>query len=413
MSTSTIEHPSPSPSSSSHPIPPTWHPDSRDSIRGESCGFDALDMQARLLAGACRTAARTRTEGPLLQQLAHNGRLLLEAYRRIAGAVGDNLTLTPDAEWLLDNFYIVEEVLREVRHDLPRGYYKKLPKLATSALTGYPRVYALALALIAHTDSNLDDAHITRFVQAFQMIAPLTIGELWAVPTMLRLGLLENLCRLSEHMLCVWDERRRAEAWVQPLLQPDGAILSNPPEHPSDVFVVRALEVLRQEGRPAALEQVEDYLTRRGLNVNDIVRRENQRQAVNQVSVGNCMTSLRLLSALDWNVFFERTNLVEPMLRQDPAGAYAKQDFATRDRYRQVIEKLARGSRVEEVEVARRVVQRRAATICRAITSAITLSGRGRHSSNMSLVIVPASANVCSMSSSSIRTRFTSVRSPC
>jgi cyclic beta-1,2-glucan synthetase len=291
--------------------------------------------------------------------------MLLEAYRRIAEAAAKNYPLSPDAEWLLDNFYIVEEVLREVRHDLPRGYYRKLPKLAGSSLTGYPRVYALALALIAHTDSNLDDAHITRFVQSFQTVAPLTIGELWAVPTMLRLGLLENLCRMSEHMLRVWDERRRAESWVQPLLRAGAArqgeeppSVGDPSAYPSDAFVVRSLEVLRQEGRPAALEQVEEYLSRRGIDVNEIVRRENHRQAVNQVSVGNCMTSLRLLSALDWNVFFERTNLVEPMLRQDPAGAYAKQDFATRDRYRQIVEKLARRSGVEEVEVAKRVVQR-------------------------------------------------------
>ncbi|HEY7426013.1 MAG TPA: glucoamylase family protein, partial [Gemmataceae bacterium] len=363
---STEQTPSTSSSPSApHPILPAWHPDSRESIRGESCGLDALDLQARLLAGACRTAAHSRTEGPLLQQLARNGRLLVEAYHRIAKAASDNLTLTPDAEWLLDNFYIVEEVLREIRHDLPRGYYKKLPKLAASALAGYPRVYALALALIAHTDSNLDDAHITRFVQSFQTVAPLTIGELWAVPPMLRLGLLENLGRMAEHMLRVWDERRRAEAWVAPLLQAEGTqpgdqrpSLANTPDHPSDPFVVRALEVLRQEGRPAALEQVEEHLARRGLDVNEIVRRENQRQAVKQVSVGNCMTSLRLLSALDWNVFFERTNLVEPMLRQDPAGAYARQAFATRDRYRQIVEKLARGSGVEEVEVAQRVVQR-------------------------------------------------------
>jgi cyclic beta-1,2-glucan synthetase len=330
-------------------------------------------MQARLLAGACRTAAHTPSEGPLLQQLARNGRLLVEAYRHIAAAAGQSRTLTPDAEWLLDNFYIVEEVLREVRQDLPRGYYKKLPKLATSSLAGYPRVYALALALISNTDSNLDDAHITHFVQAFQTVAPLTIGELWAVPTMLRLGLLENLGRLSEHMLRVWEERRRAEAWVRPMVSGEQGGVHAPREadprredatplanglRTSDAFVVRALEVLRQEGRPAALEQVEAYFTRRGLNINDIVRRENQRQAVNQVSVGNCMTSLRLLSALDWNVFFERTNLVEPMLRQDPAGAYAKQDFPTRDRYRQIVEKLARGTGLEEREIARRVVQR-------------------------------------------------------
>ncbi len=351
----------------SHPIPATWHSDNRDCIRGESCGLDALDMHARLLAGACRTAGRTPSEGPLLQQLARNGRLLVEAYRRIAATAAGLLpqsgttseALTPGAEWLLDNFYIVEEVLREVRRDLPKGYYKKLPKLASSPLVGYPRVYALAMSLIAHTDSNLDEAHITRFVQTFQTIVPLTIGELWAVPTMLRLGLLENLGRLSEHMLHVWNERRRAEEWVRPFLhQPEVQARDQAPDHPSDAFILRALEVMRQEGRPAALAKVEEQFRRRGLDVAEIVRRENQRQAVNQVSVANCMTSLRLLSALDWNDFFERTNLVEPMLRQDPSGAYAKQDFATRDRYRQVVEKLARGTDSEEVEIARRVVQR-------------------------------------------------------
>jgi len=359
------------PASSPHAIPANWHSDSRDFIRGESCGFEALDLQARLLAEACRTAERRTSEGPLLQHLERNGRLLVKAYRHIAAAaaasasissqtLGVGFSLTPDAEWLLDNFYIVEDVLREVRRDLPKGYYKKLPKLATSALAGYPRVYALALALISHTDSNLDEVHVTRFVQVFQTVAPLTIGELWAVPTMLRLGLLENLGRLSEHMLRVWNERRRAEEWVLSILGSQSQSLreDGPQNLESDAFVVRALEMLRQHGRPAVLSEVEEHFKRRGLNVPEIVRRENQRQAVNQVSVANCMTSLRLLSALDWNVFFERTNLVEPMLRQDPAGAYAKQDFATRDRYRQVIEKLARGTGLEEAEVARRVVHR-------------------------------------------------------
>ncbi len=356
-------------SPSSDPIPAHWHADSRACIRGEPCGLEALEIQARVLAGACRTAERTISEGPLLQQLERNGRLLVDTYRRIAAAAAQSAgaRLTSDAEWLLDNFYIVEDVLREVRRDLPHGYYKKLPKLANSALAGYPRVYALALALIAHTDSNLDEAHIARFVQAFQTVAPLTIGELWAVPTMLRLGLLENLGRLSEQMLRVWDDRRRAEEWVNSILNSElqarreGRTLNvelRKPYSESDAFIVRALEMLRQEGRPAVLAQVEGHFARRGLNVPDIVRRENQRQAVNQVTIANCMTSLRLLSALDWNVFFERTNLVEPMLRQDPAGAYAKQDFATRDRYRQVIEKLAWGTGLEEVEIARRVVAR-------------------------------------------------------
>ena len=118
----------------------------------------------------------------------------------------------------VDNFYIVEDVLREVKHDLPRGYYTQLPRLVHGCLAGYPRVYALALALVAHTDSSLDETHLLRFVQAYQAITPLTIGELWAVPTMLRLALIENLRRLAEQMLRAREDRRHAEGWVDRFL---------------------------------------------------------------------------------------------------------------------------------------------------------------------------------------------------
>src|SRR5262249_32164163 len=157
-------------------------------------------------------------KGLLLRRLRDNAATLALAHRRITEAAARRETLSPDAEWLSDNYYVIEEVLREVQHDLPRGYYRELPKLVDDLLAGYPRVYALALALIAHTDSSPDEAHITRFVQAYQTVTPLTTGELWAVPIMLRLGLLENLRRLAEHMLAAWDERDRAEAWAAPLV---------------------------------------------------------------------------------------------------------------------------------------------------------------------------------------------------
>ena len=103
-------------------------------------------------------------------------------------------TVTPDAEWLLDNYHIIEDTLREVRQDLPRGYYKELPKLAGGRFRGLPRVYELAFELVAHTDSSLDETNLTRFVEAYQQVTPLTIGELWAVPIkVLRVVLVDNL----------------------------------------------------------------------------------------------------------------------------------------------------------------------------------------------------------------------------
>jgi cyclic beta-1,2-glucan synthetase len=348
------------------PAPPRavapWVRDGRAPVRAELYGLESLEAEARALAAAGRHAVHGRAGSPLLARLAANQRVLIGTHQRIGAAVRGGEPLTSDAEWLLDNFYIIEEVLREIRHDLPRSYYRELPKLADGPFAGYPRVYALALALIAHTDSSLDEDHIARSVQAYQSVTPLTIGELWAVPTMLRLGLLENLRRLAEQMLDRWGEHARAEIWVEPLRARMAAGGANgyalaPLPATSDALVVRALQVVRDAGPPEAFEYLKTFLAARGIQAAEVVRRANQHQAVNQVSVGNCVTSLRLLGVLDWAAFVERTNLVDPLLRQDPAGAYPRQDFATRDRYRQAIEKLAKHARFTEVEIARRALE--------------------------------------------------------
>ena len=242
--------------------PPINHlfisPHGEELIRGELHGMEYLEAHARQLAAACTLAAPTGPVRPLLRRFADNGQVLVRAYREITQATRRQEAITPDTEWLLDNFYIVEDVLREVKHDLPRGYYTKLPRLAHGPMAAYPRVYALALALVAHTDSSLDDVHVLRFVQAYQTVAPLTIGELWAVPTMLRLALIENLRRLAEQMLRAWEDRRHAESWAGhnlPVPSPSAepavngqppAFCSGAPPRLSDPFTVHLLEALRR-----------------------------------------------------------------------------------------------------------------------------------------------------------------------
>ena len=193
-------------------------PHSPGPIRAELFGLERLEEHARRLAAVCTLAPARRANSPLLRRFAENGRFLVRAHERIVEGGQRDEDRGLAAEWLLDNFHIVEEVLREVQKDLPSGYDEELPKLAVEPARGYPRVHALALALVAHNDSELDEARIVHYVQAFQEVAPLTIGELWALPTMLRLVLLENLSRLAEQMLWSWDERKRAERWAADLL---------------------------------------------------------------------------------------------------------------------------------------------------------------------------------------------------
>jgi cyclic beta-1,2-glucan synthetase len=328
-------------------------------IRGELFGPDHLEAHARNLAASC--PARTEAGRPLFRLLQDNSRVLTEAYRAISLASREGEPLGQDAEWLLDNFHIIADAVAEVRTDLPRGFYRLLPKLTTGPLAGFPRIYAVAIELIAHSDSFLDENHLKLFVSAFQTVAPLTVGELWAFPIMLRLCLVDNLRRLADHIVQYRVHRRRAHDWLaknagmartQPG-PPDFALEEIHPDWRS-CYVTHLHEALHENKVDLAdgAESLEQCLCRHSWRSEEMLQQERRRQAVNQVSIGNCVTSLRLLAALDWQRFFEQTSHLEARLSADPAGVYARQDFATRDAYRKIVERLARGAQVDELAVA-------------------------------------------------------------
>jgi len=158
-------------------------------IRAELFSIERLEQHAESLAAAQPVTTRPKIGRRLAARLRENGRVLLDAYRAIADAIREERAITPAAEWLVDNFHVVEEQIREVRDDLPRGFYRQLPKLADGPLEGYPRVFGIAWAFVAHTDSRFDPQMLGKFVQAYQRVQPLTIGELWAVAITLRIVL--------------------------------------------------------------------------------------------------------------------------------------------------------------------------------------------------------------------------------
>jgi cyclic beta-1,2-glucan synthetase len=315
--------------------------------------LDSLDERAALLARSHSLATRQAAR-PLLPRLREQGRILRRTHETIARTVARGETLTPDGEWLLDNFYVIEQVLSEVHTDLPRNFYRELPVLADGPQAGLPRCYGLALGLLAATNGVLEERMLFAFVSGYQRESPLTIGELWAFPTLLRIALVEHLATLARGMLSVRAEYDRARAWVQ-----SRHGLATLPDSPSDAFLVGLLRALREpsEHRAEKVEAVQALLASLGCEAAELYRREHQRQAGNQVAIGACITSLRLLGVLDWARFVEHTSLVETILRTEPTGDYARQDFATRDAHRRAIERLARGSGRTEVEIARAAVE--------------------------------------------------------
>ena len=195
-----------------------WRPsaafqhESEEPIRAEVFSVERLEQHAETLAAAQRVTRRTVRGRPVARRVRENGQVLLAAYRAIAAAVREERAITPAAEWLVDNFHVVEDQIREIRDDLPRRFYRQLPKNAEGHLEGYPRVLGVAWAFVAHTDSRFDPQTLSRFVRAYQRVQPLTIGELWAVAITLRIVLVENLRRAAEIIVSSRAARGEADA---------------------------------------------------------------------------------------------------------------------------------------------------------------------------------------------------------
>ncbi|HEX7023532.1 MAG TPA: hypothetical protein VF187_01835, partial [Gemmatimonadales bacterium] len=337
-------------------------------LRSELFSREQMEQHGRRLAASHRVAPGPAPD-QLLSRLAENESLLLEALELLTESAKADHRIAPAGEWLLDNFYLIEEQIRTAKRHLPKGYSRELPVLLAGPSAGLPRVYDIALETIAHGDGRVDPESLNGFVAAYQTVAKLTLGELWAIPIMLRLALLENLRRVAARVLAGRLDRNRAGLWADEMTatvehDPNSLILvvadmarSDPPM--SSAFVAELAR--RLQGQSPALvlplTWVSQRLTESGQTIEHLVQIENQQQAADQVSISNSIGSLRFLGATDWRGFVESMSAVEGALREDPAGVYARMDFTTRDSYRHVVERIARKSRLSEEEVARQAVE--------------------------------------------------------
>ena len=338
------------------PVSP-W--DSDEIVRAELFSSERLEQHAASLAAAQQVTRRRSARRSLVARLKDNESALLAAYRAIGAAVGEGRSITPAAEWLLDNYHLVEEQIREIRADLPPGFYRQLPKLIDGPFAGFPRVFGLAWACIAHSDSRFDPDSLRLFVRAYQRVQPLTIGELWAVAITLRIVLVENLRRAAARIVSSRAARQEADGMADRLLgvngyaaEPDALSrqgstgTSFPP-----AFVVQLVLRLRDQDPDTtpARQWLDERLNSQGTTADEIVQEEHQRQGTSNVTVRNIITSMRLLSDVDWPEFFESVSLVDELLRSK--SGFAAMDFASRDLYRRAIEQLARSSGQTELAI--------------------------------------------------------------
>ena len=334
-------------------------------IRGELLGTDHLAARARAVARGQRLVVGRRPlrQARLLARLGDTKRILSDAFVRLAAATAQDVDAGPAAEWLLDNYHVVQEHLQEVRASLPGSFYRELPELSAGPLTGYPRVYEMAISLISHTEARVDLENVNLYVEAFQSVTPLSIGELWAMPAMLRLGLIESVRRMTLRTVQRLDELAVADSSAARIVAArarGGSELraalrqfSEEDHSLSPHFVSRFLQALRHsEGSSPALAWIEHWLRDAGVSPEQAAAQSTQRLALTQIMMANSITSLRGVGRYDWHEFVESQSAMEAVLRADPSGFYGKMTFITRDCYRHVAEKIAKQTGHRDAVVA-------------------------------------------------------------
>jgi cyclic beta-1,2-glucan synthetase len=373
-------------------------------LRAELFSVSQLERHAKALAGQHEISTSRQRRPHLLERLGENEALFDEVYAHLTRAVERGLQVSPAAEWFIDNHHIIEDQIQTARRHLPRSYHRELPRLANALVPGTPRVYDLAIELISHSHGRVDQLGLLAFVEAYQSLQPLRMGELWAIPIMLRLALLENLRRVVASVALERRERERATHWVSELEASGhtvGALvavlarlLAEAPGM-TDTFIAELASRLQSRGAPMALAMswLEQHLAEHSQTIEHAVHLVAQNQAADQVSVSNSIGSLRLLGATDWRVFVESSSTVERVLRTDPTHTYAAMDFTTRDRYRHAVEGIAKHSEATEEDVARMAIRLARAqtqhvgvflitpevrTLEKAVGMQRTLSSRGR-----------------------------------
>ncbi len=344
------------------PSPACWQ--GTEVIREELFGIERLEEHARSLAAAQPVTHKPPRAGSLVDRLGENAVVLLDAYRKTVSALAEGRAITPASEWLVDNYHLVERQVREINRDLPPGFHRQLPKLATGPFTGHPRVFGLAWAFVAHTDSRFDADALVRYLRAYQSVQPLTIGELWAVSIALRIVLIENLRRLAVQTLINRDARLQADMIADQLLAGIGDVekvsadaMSRLQDHPlPPAMVVQLLHRLRDQDPDTipVLAWLDRRLSSRGTTADEVVNDVHRRQGGTNVTVRNIITSLRQIGDVDWKELFEKASPVDDLLAS--VADYPRMDFATRNLYRSAIEDMARCSGRSELDVTQQVL---------------------------------------------------------
>lgn len=337
-------------------------------IRNASLTVEELESHAKKTAIEHTVSSKKNLLNWPMVRMNDNYSYILSVYKKLNDDLNQKRSVPPASEWLLDNFYIIEEQVKSIRLELKKKEYFALPILKKGSLKGYSRVYAIAIELVSHLDGQVDETTLIKYLEAYQSHSILFDREIWLIPTMLRLVLIESIRDVCENIEATCDQWGKADElvdkfWSDDTVDPEKLIkvfkntvtaLSNS----NQSFIEHLFYRLRRSGRSysAVLNQIDQHLDKYAVTTEVIAQKEHNAQAISTVSIGNCIICLKYASSMNWTNMFEHSSYVEKILSLDPDGTYVGMDVDSRNDYRLKIQKMAKMYGVSELHIAREAI---------------------------------------------------------
>lgn len=302
-----------------------------------------------------------------LSTLKSNFNFILETYTLLQEHMKLNIPIHPAGEWLLDNFYIVEEITKMIEKELTLKKYTNLVGIANGTWKGFARIYVLATQIIAYTDGKIEEQALRDFLIAYQSKKTLTMEEIWSFPIFLQIAMIQNMEEICENIYASQIQKYKVESIIErlvdkkekPTFKQKIVVKEEIKEHMKYPFIEYMSYKLKRYGKKARsyLDILEEQVNKTGTTISEVIKKEHFDIAVNKVAIGNLITSLKEMNRIDFLEIFESINGANEILRQDPAGVYEKMDYKTKNYYREQINKIAKKTKISEVYIAKTLLK--------------------------------------------------------
>ncbi|MCI9063953.1 MAG: hypothetical protein HFJ17_05065 [Clostridia bacterium] len=337
-------------------------------IDGAILNEKELEIHLEKVAATYNIKYKSDKETYPIPRLINNYNLIKEVYNLLNQHVKLGISIHPAGEWLLDNFYIIEETVKSIQKQMSLKKYKNFVGIQNGQYAGFARVYVLAAEIVNYTDNKIDADNLKRFLAAYQTKKTLNMDEIWEIGMFLQISIIENIRHICERIYISQIEKYKVESIIERLVDKaeERKFKSFRSKRSFNVlsdmrypFIEYMSYKLKKYGKKTQvyLEILEEETEKTGTTVSDVIKKEHFDIALRKVSIGNCITSIKKIQRINFLEIFEQINGVEEILKKDPAGVYERMDFKTKDLYRQTIQEISKHTKISEIYIARKILE--------------------------------------------------------